>query len=253
VVLDNNHPGPEKLEWMSEAQFRRSYTGGASGWAVIPLRPGPPPVPRNQSPPERPTMIALCTAALLTLPPPAGSATNFGIDRDKLAAGERYTLNGRAASRDEAAQALGAPALPDDAALRRVTVIGPAEARARVVNDLQSSPALAPWRGKLVVTAHDPGHWQVARVGFVTGGRPTIYVQDAGGRVLHRQDDYDDGPEGLASALRRIDPNYRPEADVDWRRKADVPAPLRSLSVPWSAWALAGAAVLVYLFGGKKT
>ena len=91
----------------------------------------------------------------------------------------------------------------------------------------------------------------MARVGFVTAGRPTIYVQDATGRVLHRQDDYDDGPEGLASALRELDPDYRPEADVDLR-KVDVPAPPRSMSVPWSAWVLAGAGVLIYLFGGKK-
>lgn len=253
VVLDNNHPGPDKLEWMSEAQFRKCFTGGAAGWAVVPLRAGPPPVPRNLSPASRTAMLPLCTAALLTLPPPTTPApANFGIDRDKLAAGERYTLNGRAASRADAVQAVGRPALPDDAGLRRLVVIGPRELRARVVADVNAHPALAPWRGKLVLTDHDPGHWHVARVGFVTAGRPTVYVQAADGRVLHRQDDYDDGPEGLAAALRRIDPQYRPEADVDLRKTA-APAPLSLPALPWSAWALAGAAVLLYVFGGKKT
>lgn len=45
VILDNNFP--KTYEWMSPDEFRKTYTGGRSGWAVIPLRPGPPPVPRN--------------------------------------------------------------------------------------------------------------------------------------------------------------------------------------------------------------
>jgi len=49
VVLDNNYPGPEKLEWMSAAEFKRSYTISGGGWAVILLPPGPPPVPCNRS------------------------------------------------------------------------------------------------------------------------------------------------------------------------------------------------------------
>jgi hypothetical protein len=44
AILDNNYPGT--LEWMTEEQFRRTYTGGQSGWAVILLNPGPPPPPK---------------------------------------------------------------------------------------------------------------------------------------------------------------------------------------------------------------
>jgi hypothetical protein len=58
--------------------------------------------------------------------------------------------------------------------------------------------------------------------GFRTDGRPTIYVQDAAGRVLHRQDDYD-GAEQLAGALRRPGP-YDPATDPD-RRKKPEPKP----------------------------
>lgn len=47
VVLDNNYPGADKYEWLSPAEFARVY---APGWAVILLKHGPPPVPRNRSP-----------------------------------------------------------------------------------------------------------------------------------------------------------------------------------------------------------
>lgn len=45
-VMDNNFP--QTYEWMTPAEFRRSYTGGGrTGWSVIFLDPGPPPPPRN--------------------------------------------------------------------------------------------------------------------------------------------------------------------------------------------------------------
>lgn len=46
VILDNNAPGPNNLEWMDEATFLRVFTGGRQGWACFLLPPGPPPVPR---------------------------------------------------------------------------------------------------------------------------------------------------------------------------------------------------------------
>lgn len=44
-VLDNNYP--KSVEWMTEAEFKRSYYrgGSGSGWAFILLEPGPPPPP----------------------------------------------------------------------------------------------------------------------------------------------------------------------------------------------------------------
>lgn len=44
-IVDNNYP--KTFEWMSEAEFRRTYTGGGGGWAVILLASPPPPPPRN--------------------------------------------------------------------------------------------------------------------------------------------------------------------------------------------------------------
>lgn len=47
VVLDNNYPGAEAYEWMTPDEFRKTWTGGRQGWAVILLAPPPPPPPRN--------------------------------------------------------------------------------------------------------------------------------------------------------------------------------------------------------------
>jgi hypothetical protein len=45
VILDNNYPGANAYEWLSPEEFRRTYTGGSQGWAVILLSPPPPPPP----------------------------------------------------------------------------------------------------------------------------------------------------------------------------------------------------------------
>jgi hypothetical protein len=45
AILDNNFPGT--YEWMSEAEFLRTYAGISRGWAVIFLAPPPPPAPKN--------------------------------------------------------------------------------------------------------------------------------------------------------------------------------------------------------------
>ncbi len=50
VILDNNHPGADQYEWMSLAEAKRALpTRQGNIWAIIPLRPGPPPVPINRS------------------------------------------------------------------------------------------------------------------------------------------------------------------------------------------------------------
>lgn len=49
-ILDNNYVAkPTELEWMTESDFKRSYLGLGYGWAIIFLRPGPPPPPRLPS------------------------------------------------------------------------------------------------------------------------------------------------------------------------------------------------------------
>lgn len=46
AVVDNNYPGT--WEWMSESQFSIAYRGGSGPWAIVLLRPSPPPSPQSQ-------------------------------------------------------------------------------------------------------------------------------------------------------------------------------------------------------------
>ncbi len=47
-ILDNNYPGINNYEYMSEDQFVRTFTTGGGGWCVIFLASGPPNLPFNQ-------------------------------------------------------------------------------------------------------------------------------------------------------------------------------------------------------------
>lgn len=47
AILDNNHIGDTKYEWLSIDEFVRTFTGGRAGWAIILLDPGPPNLPWN--------------------------------------------------------------------------------------------------------------------------------------------------------------------------------------------------------------
>ena len=148
---------------------------------------------------------------------------NFGIARAGLNGSiERITLDGREITRAEAARILQAGSLADDSGKLRLTVIGHESDRRRVLDDLKGP--LADIAHECLVQDYPPDHWAVAKAGFYTAGQPTIYVQTSDGTVLHRQDDYADGAEGLRQAFERLrtpDPNYRPDKDRDLRRPAD--------------------------------
>lgn len=170
---------------------------------------------------------------------------NFGVDLERLRGGreEHYRLNGVPVSRDHAQHAIGGGSVPDDAGRLRLTVIGDPASTAAVTRDIASAPALAPWKDRLVVQSYAPSHWAVAKAGFYTAGKPTVYVQAPSGKVLHRQDDYADGADGLANALRRADPDYDPTKDADLRRSPRID-PSR---IPAPVW-IGAAIVAVLLF-----
>lgn len=46
-VLDNNYPGAQAYEWMSEGEFLRTCNEGQPYWCVVLLSPPPPPPPKN--------------------------------------------------------------------------------------------------------------------------------------------------------------------------------------------------------------
>jgi|YNPNPStandDraft_1061719.scaffolds.fasta_scaffold00077_16 hypothetical protein len=147
---------------------------------------------------------------------------NFGIVRAGLnGSNERITLDGREITRSEAERILQAGSLADDSGKLRLTVIGTEADRRRVLQDLQGP--LRDIAEQCLVQDYPPDHWAVTGVGFYTAGRPTIYIQAPDGSVLHRQDDYNDGAEGLRKAfqcLRKPNPNYQPDKDRDLRRPA---------------------------------
>jgi hypothetical protein len=140
---------------------------------------------------------------------------------------ERAELNGRTVAKRRVIEALSGfdgheDGPPDDSDKPWLTIIGQKADRDRVINDLETHPALREIAAGHRVQCYAPDYWAVQGFGFRTDGRPTIYVQDAAGRVLHRQDDYD-GAEQLAGALRRPGP-YDPATDPD-RRKKPEPKP----------------------------
>ena len=159
--------------------------------------------------------------------------TNFGIDRSSLGSStERITLDGRPITRGEAVQILQAGTLTDDSGKLRLTIIGSEADRRRVLDDLKGP--LRDIAEQCLVQDYPPDHWAVARVGFYTGGRPTIYLQAPDGTVLHRQDDYEDGPEGLRQVFLRLrlpNPFYRPDRDRDLRKGNDILTWLRETLV----------------------
>jgi hypothetical protein len=153
--------------------------------------------------------------------------TNYGLDLSKLGSKERYTVNGSEVHKGEAFGLIGGGGqLADDSAKLRLTIIGPDAERAKVRQDLETAPALAEFRDKLLVQDYPPEHWAV-RCGFKTDGHPTIYCQAPDGKVLHRQDSYTTA-EDLAGALRKADPNYQPSKDPDKSK----PDPKPALPVP---------------------
>jgi len=175
-----------------------------------------------------------------------GDDMNFGVETDKLGKSPTYTKNGRKCSKKDVIEALE-KGLVDDSSLPRLTVIGPEGERKRVLADMDSSPALSPFKGRFLVQSYAPDNWALQNMGFVTTGSPTIYAQRADGVVLHRQDGYD-GPEKLAAALRKADPAYDKAKDPDLAKPSLLNFDFKSL--PWPGIALGGLAALLLLRKG---
>lgn len=169
---------------------------------------------------------------------------NYGVDLSRLSGKheEVVTLNGHKIPKHRAHEILSGQ-LQDDSGKLRLTAIGGPE-RKQLLDDLEKPP-LNEWKDRLLVQSYPLDHWAVTRAGFFTGGRPTIYLQAPDGKVLHRQDDYADGANGLAEAIRRADPAYDPKKDPDLRKLLRFPDPLTRM--PPAAWLL-GAGVLYGLF-----
>lgn len=170
-------------------------------------------------------------------------AMNFGLEADKLVAPsggqDLITLNGLPITAAQAQALVAGPGqLPNYAGQRRLTIIGTAGDRAAVLERLRSDLAflVADW----VVKDYAPDDWAVARVGFRTEGRPTIYAQEPDGQVLFRLDGAADLEHNLR-ALRRPRPDYRPELDPSRLEETEghspLPPVLALLTVVLLVWA----------------
>jgi hypothetical protein len=137
-----------------------------------------------------------------------------GVDQTKLARRECFRINGVEVSKEKGIAAISAPSIPDDSKLQRVVVLGSTSARRQVLDDWSKSPELALFKDKAILQAYTADNWAVKDVGYTQTADPTVYVVDAGGQVLHRQEGYT-GPAQLAQALRRADPAYDPKKDPD--------------------------------------
>lgn len=137
-----------------------------------------------------------------------------GVMRPALSADSRYTTSGEPSKRFVAEIAeTAAPKM-------HLTIIGNADERARVVNDIQGNAEWSDLRDKLYVQDYDLKDWPVdPKLGF-RPGKPAIIVQTAkgpndpkGGRVIYRTQDYSMGSVGLAEEVRKADPDYNPDRD----------------------------------------
>lgn len=179
-----------------------------------------------------------------------------GVDLSKLAATPRYRIGEREVGAAEALSAISAGTVPDDSTHVRLTVIGAQAVCEQVRRDLESSPDLAFWKGRLVVNCYRPDYWRVRDGGFVTPrdpSQPVIYVQQADGKVLWRQDDYAGGAEALARALRDKVPGYDPNKDPSPKKPnppAPTPAPANSGLNPW--WLAVPAGLFLGLYAAAR-
>jgi hypothetical protein len=146
----------------------------------------------------------------------------------------------RKLNRNQAIRAVQAEGVPDDASLPFVTVIGPPEARKAAVDALRADPEAAK---HFRIKEYSPDAWQVQGAGFKTDGSPTIYVQAADGKVIHRQDNFKGGMDGLKGALRKANPNYKPQNDPGPNSGGGQPLLDAARQVPVWAWLLGGVGV----------
>jgi hypothetical protein len=178
---------------------------------------------------------------------------NFGLDKSRISGSPSYTYGDTPISYGQMMNLIE-QGVPDDRNKLRLTVIGPESDRKRVLSDLES-PELAQLKDLYTLQAFEPNNPIIQNLGFVTTGRPTIYIQKPTGEVLHRQDEYR-GPASLAMAIRAADPNHDPNRDPDLTKPKPKPDPNNPVpdprNIPTWVWVLAAVGVVLILMREGK-
>ena len=273
-VLDNNYPG--SVEWLNDSEFRETFTCGRSGWAIILLDEGPPPIPRNYTVSSLPTGVQRRDPGYKWLdqclfykgrqigyykisrdeylpfdgtrfgkpcnaPVPYPKRTNYGVFGYRLRDGY-YSLSGRKVSRDVARQTVAA--LPDHSGKLQVVVVGSENDRQEARRAID---AIEDVENRAIVHYYTPTHWHVKGLGYERG----LSILTPDGIELHRQNDFGgDVRRAMESSetewlrLRRRNPKYDPLLTPDRRKLFDF-------NVPWSIYVLLGGAALLFLVRRK--
>lgn len=149
-------------------------------------------------------------------------AGNFGLVESMIAAGGQkspYLFRDVPVTQQQAMELIE-KGLPDEKDKLRLSVLGGTkEERDKIIADLASVPGLGT---KCVLWSVPADHFslrdsETGKPMFeVNPSKATIYVQAAGGKVLHRQSGYN-GPADLEAIRKGID-GYDPAKDPDLRR-----------------------------------
>lgn len=153
--------------------------------------------------------------ALIPVPigPPPHDVPNYGVDKNRVPQYQSNTLNGRDISQESAMLNLRNDSLLDDSGHLIVTIIDQSREQADTIKQaVLSDPHFADLVGKAHIQAYGATDPMLA-CGFVCAGHPTVYVQTSSGKVLHRQDDFSGGVQGIIGAVRKANASYDPTKD----------------------------------------
>jgi hypothetical protein len=172
---------------------------------------------------------------------------NFGVDLSKLSNTPRYEVNGKTATKAAVFEAIGADSrFPR--ARAHLTVIGTRDEQAQARKAVESYGVPVPH--DVAVHYYDVASPLVAK--HNQDGKPTVYVQDGTGKVLHLQKDASDLRPALVAAgvlpplpkptpEPKVEPTPTPEPKVE-------PAPEAGSSV-WGTIQILAMVLTVFVVG----
>lgn len=138
--------------------------------------------------------------------PPIGDLPT-GVDSEYQSTKTKFKINGADVSREKVFETI-ANNFDDISGMKRLTFIGTNADNEKAYKQLTDDI-----KKHFIVKMYSPDDWYVQKNGFVNNGKPTVYIQDHEGTVLHRQDDDKEMMTAINTAI-----NYDPKNDPDLRK-----------------------------------